>query len=440
MTRVERRSAGRAHLVESARSSLWLVPLLCMGAAVILGLATDEIDQALAVDPSVDDVLWSIEDARTLTTTLAPALLTFLGVVFSITIVALQLASQQYSPRLLRTFVRKPLTKFTLGVFLGTFVYSVFVLLSFDAGSPAVAAQDGTEPFVPAFSVLVMVLATLACLVVFVFYVHATVTAMQVSSVVEAITEETRASIRSLRPVIGPDGPHTAPTPGDLGPVTAEIPWPRRPGVLHGVSVPPLVELAGAHGTVLVLTTEIGTHVHQGLVVARQHGGAAVPPWPIAGAFDVGLERNLYQDPAYGLRQLVDVASRALSAAVNDPTTAIQALDRIEELLVLAAGQPDPTGVYCDGAGVVRVVRPVPSFARMATLGFTEIIEFGGSSTQVSRRVTAALDLLDPMVTEPADREVLDAARRLLDEHVRRHVADPLARVFALQPDRLGLG
>jgi uncharacterized membrane protein len=436
VSRIERRSVRTAQFVESVKSSLWVVPLACMALAFVLGLAADSIDQTIAYAPDEEvDVAWSIDDARAVITTIAPSLLTFLGVVFSITIVALQLASQQYSPRLLRTFVRAPLTKFTLGIFLGTFLFALMVMLEFDSG---VDGDEATVPYVPVFSLLMVVLATMGCLVVFVFYVHAIVRAMQVSAVVESITKETRGAVVTTRPAH--TDAETVPEARQLGPVTGELRWRRKAGVLQGVGIPPLVELARRSDTVIELTVEIGSHVHQGLLVARLHGGAAVDPARLSAAFHLGVERNLYQDPAYGIRQLVDVASKALSPAVNDPTTALQALDRVEELLTLAVVRPDPTGVYRDDAGQVRLVRPVASFARLADLGLTEIILFGASTPQISRRVVAALDVLGELATSGADRSAVASLRRLLEAEVAALVPEGERRTRALQPDRLGMG
>ncbi|MCD9624999.1 DUF2254 domain-containing protein [Rhabdothermincola salaria] len=434
---IERRNTQRSQWVETIRSSLWVVPMGCLAVAFVLGLVSEGIDEAIAYEPEADATWWSVEDARAVITTIAPALLTFLGVVFSITIVALQLASQQYSPRLLRTFVRAPLTKFTLGIFLGTFLFALMVMLQLDAGAPGLEGELGRDPFVPVFSLLMVVLGTMGCLVVFVFYVHAIVRAMQVSVVVETIAEETRRAVVANRAATGHDEPVEVP---ELGPITSVVHWRRRSGVLQGVGIPPLVELAVAHDTVIELTTEIGVHVHHGLLVARLHGGTPVDPARLASAFHLGVERNLYQDPSYGLRQLVDVASKALSPAVNDPTTALQALERVEELLVLAAGREDPDGIYHDDEGVVRVVRPVATFGRLLDLGFTEIILYGASSPQISRRLVAALDAVRAAARRPDDQAAVEVLRRLLTEEVARHVPDGEWRERAMAPDRLGLG
>ena len=160
---IERRNIQRSQWLETVRSSLWVVPMACLALAFVLGLVSEGIDEAIAYQPDADATWWSVEDARAVITTIAPALLTFLGVVFSITIVALQLASQQYSPRLLRTFVRAPLTKFTLGIFLGTFLFALMVMLSFDAGAPGADGAVAREPFVPVFSLLMARWAAWSC-------------------------------------------------------------------------------------------------------------------------------------------------------------------------------------------------------------------------------------------------------------------------------------
>ncbi|MBJ7455515.1 MAG: DUF2254 domain-containing protein, partial [Thermoleophilia bacterium] len=154
--------------------------------------------------------------------------------------------------------------------------------------------------------------------------------------------------------------------------------------------------------------------------------------------FLLGGERTLIQDPGFGLRQIVDIAARALSPAINDPTTAVQAVDRLTSLVAVLARRPDPTGFYTDGDGVVRVSAPEPGFARLAELAYTEISLFGADSPQVTRRLLAAYDVLEGL-TDGARREAVDAIRRRT--LAAMDAAMPAAfRDIAAHPDRLGFG
>jgi uncharacterized membrane protein len=152
-----------------------------------------------------------------------------------------------------------------------------------------------------------------------------------------------------------------------------------------------------------------------------------------------GIERTMAQDPAFGFRQLVDIAERALSPAINDPTTAVQAIDRIHDLLRRVARRPAATGVHADADGVPRLVVPVPSWNDLLHLGCDEIRQYGAGSLQVCRRLHAMFeDLLT--VTDPGRAEAVRAQVALLDRAVARAFVDPEDRAAAGCPDRQGVG
>lgn len=153
----------------------------------------------------------------------------------------------------------------------------------------------------------------------------------------------------------------------------------------------------------------------------------------------VGVERTFHQDFAFGLRQLSDIGLRALSAAVNDPTTAVQAIDRIVQFLSAVAGRPLDAALYRDRRGNVRLVQPVPGWTELVDLGFAEIRGCAVGSPQVTRRIIAGLD--DLALTAPSDRrEPLLRHRALLVEAVELTVPEASDRAFALRPDRQGIG
>jgi uncharacterized membrane protein len=153
----------------------------------------------------------------------------------------------------------------------------------------------------------------------------------------------------------------------------------------------------------------------------------------------VGRERTLYQDPAYGLRQLVDIAAQSLSPALNAPTTATQVIDRLTDLLPRIAAAPDPTGLFADAEGRLRVAVPVIRWPQMVQLAFTEIRVFGARSPQVVRRTLAALETLLDRVP-PERRPPLERERRLLLAAARATAASEAERDEAVNPDDLGLG
>jgi uncharacterized membrane protein len=210
-------------------------------------------------------------------------------------------------------------------------------------------------------------------------------------------------------------------------------------GVLLGVDAHRLARLAAEHGCVLRLLVPIGQYVPQGAPLVEVHGGRVPPAEDVLRALDLGRERTLYQDPAYGIRQLVDIAAQALSPAVNAPTTAVQVLDRLTDLLPGIASRPDPTGLVADERRELRLVVPVPTWSELVTLSFTEIRRFGAASPQVTRRLAAVLDELLAACPERRWPE-LERERELLVRAVEASVPDAEGRRVALAPDALGLG
>jgi uncharacterized membrane protein len=183
----------------------------------------------------------------------------------------------------------------------------------------------------------------------------------------------------------------------------------------------------------------VGTFAPRGFELVEVLGGPAssLRPSEILRSMNTSAARTIYQDPSYGVRQLVDIAIRALSAAINDPTTAVQALDRLHGVVRAVATRPDPSGLYVGADSAVRLIVPVPGWDRLVELAFTEIALYGANAPQVTRKLTAIFDDLAALV--PAERlEAIDAQRAWLREEVgRRHILFP-DRV--LTPDPLGLG
>jgi uncharacterized membrane protein len=368
----------------------------------------------------------NLDDARTLLATIATALLTFTGVVFSITLVALQMASTQYSPRVLRSFVRKPVTKLALSTFIATFVYSLTLLARVGTTTKAHTVAQG--------AVGLAYLLVMASVIVFVVFVNATVRSMRVTYVIEAVFRETLGSARAL--FIDESEYRAAESPRDE-PVTARIAFARPDAALDGIDAHRLVHVASTHDCVLQLCAPVGTFLYRGQNVIEVVGGTPPEPAEVLKAMNASPTRALYQDPSYGIRQLVDIAIRALSPAVNDPTTAVQSLDRLHGVLRAVANRPDPSGNYIDPAGAVRLVMPVVGWDRLVGLAFTEIGLFGAGSPQISRKLLAIFDDLQAIV--PPERQApLDAQRDWLRTEVaqRQHLPED----EALVADPLGLG
>jgi uncharacterized membrane protein len=414
----------RAHLREWRRESLWLWPAVAAIGAWVAGDIAARYLHSFTLHEGLFPT--NLDDARTLLATIATALLTFTGVVFSITLVALQMSSTQYSPRVLRTFVRKPITKLALSTFIATFVYSLTLLARVGTTTAAHTVPQG--------AVGLAYLLVMASVLVFVVFVHSTVRSMRVSYVIQAVYNETLESIYAM--FVPAAAYHEAPEPPfDAAPVL--VSFDRADAVIDGVDTHHLAEVARQHGCVLRLRVQVGTYMVRGADLMEVHGGAAPRTTQLLGALDCFAVRSLYQDPCYGVRQLVDIAIRAVSAAINDPTTAVQALDRLHGILRAIADRPEPSGVFLDSAGVARLVVPVPDWNRVFDLAFTEISLYGAGDPQISRKLISIFDDLASCVT-PDRRAAIDSRRQWLGNEVAGRHSLNVDEVLTADP--LGLG
>lgn len=415
----------RAQLREVVRNGLWVIPSAFTLGAVGLALLLHRVDREL--DPDSLQILFDGDtgSAQSLLSTIAGTVMTFTSLLISVTLVALQLASQQFSPRVLRTFFRDTGTKVALGLFVGTFVYNLTVLRQIEP-----SAGGG----VPRLSITVAFVLALVSLGTFVWFVDHVVHAIRIVSIVDAVAADTRAAIREVHvagePAASDEVPDRAP---DLV-LRSE----RAPGAITTIDEDDLVDLAARHRCLLRFVPRVGQYVPSGaplVEVWSEDGSApAISPPEVLAFVGLNRERTMTQDAAFGFRQLVDIAEKALSPAVNDPTTAVQVLDRIHDLLRRVAVAPDPSGYHRDGTGRLRLVLPVARWDSLVALACDEIRFYGGGSHQVQRKMRAMLDDLGTVVDE-ARRAPLERQRRLLDAAAARHFPDDEDRAAALTGD-----
>ncbi|WP_328394244.1 DUF2254 domain-containing protein [Streptomyces sp. NBC_00390] len=430
-----RRPRALSPLREHLRDTFWFAPTLALVLVCVLWWAADSLD-ALILDSlqeagQYDDVHYLTgiaEDAKTIVTTISAAMMTFIGVVFSISLVAVQMAAGNFSPRVVRIFIRSRISKLTFSVFLATFLLSLLVLTAYDSESDPALVKS--VPLVQSALTLLMVALSL---LLFIAYVTQTLQLMKVGPVVERVTKESLHVLAKM-PVQAAEGE-------PLAAEVARVNHQGRSGTLRDVHVARLVRIARRRGVVLRLIPRIGDFVVPGMPVIAVHGEPGHVPvrWALRSTVSVGVERTFHQDLGFGLRQLSDIALRALSPAVNDPTTAVQCLDRIVLFLAMVSNRPLGAVHHRDSKGVVRLVQDVPEWGDLVDLGFTEIRGCAVGSPQVSRRMVAGIDDLLRFV--PAERrEPLKRHRALLVQAVERTVPEAAERAFALEPDRQGIG
>jgi uncharacterized membrane protein len=432
-----------ARLREWLNTGMWFLPMVWAFGAMAAALVVVELDRHLGGDRPT----WLVfgrgpDSARQVLAAVAASTIAFTGTVFSITIVALQLASTQFSPRVLRTFLRDRPSQHCFGTFVATALYSLIVLREVGTTDDAVA--------VPGLAVSGAFLLVVASVFAFVFLVHHVAQSIRAVSIMDAVAAEARASIEANHPpAAAPGTPDDDADPAGAAPAVpagdaalteaAQVIVAPGPGALLGIDEDDLVAVAARHDCVLEVALRVGDSVVTGMPVVRVHGAAAtVPPAAVLAHLGVGPERTLYQDTAFGFRQLVDMAEKALSPAVNDPTTAVQALDRIHDLLRRLVARPDPEGRYRDDTGALRLVVPQVTWEDHLRLGCSEVRQFGAGSIQIARRLRALL--LDLREAAPAGRRsAVEAELGALDRAVARAYVDEHDRALALEPDLQGL-
>lgn len=367
--------------IERLRSAIWPVPAAMALAAMALSAVTLALDHARAADAGGGLFLYDgdAESARSLLGAIASALLTFTGLVFTVTMLVLQLASSQLSPRVMRTFLQDRGNQVVLGVFVGTLVYAMLILR---------AVRSPPDAFVPGLSVWIALLLLLGSVAAFIYYIHHMANAIRATQVMDRVASETAAAIRARFPepveaqAAIPEATRTAPS---------RVVRAGRSGSLEGVDLERLVQLAADGGARLEVMPRIGAWVAEGSPVIRVWSGADGPDdGSLEDALAIVRERTVAGDPGFGIRQLVDIGLRALSPGINDPTTAIQSIDRIHTLLrdLLGRAIPGPDAVDASG----RVVVHVRTWSDLVGEAVDELERAATEQPRVRQRIAAMLD------------------------------------------------
>ncbi len=398
---------------EALRTNLWLIPAIESVAAVALFAVTLAIDEAafhgeLRLPPWV--ISGSPDAARQILSSLAGALITVVGVVFSVMIVALTLASQQFGPRMLRTFIRDRGSQLTLGTFVATFFYAMLTLISIGSS------------FVPHLSVTVALALTAIDLGVLIYFIHHIATAIQLPAVIAGIAHDLNRAIDAEAGPVQASGSQpggTAPASGSSAEIllarldrSGRVVAAPASGYLRFVKNATLVRIAAEHDAVIRL------HYRPGHFLTKDHPMATV--WPPEAATAIGrrLEsvhitgplRTLSQDIAFGIDQLVEIAIRALSPAVNDTFTALTCIDWLGDSLSKIAVEWHPQSLHLDRLGAIRLITVPVSYERLVQRSFEKVRQAADGMPAVLMRQLDALSKV--MAVAPAGRSqvLLDQA------------------------------
>jgi uncharacterized membrane protein len=418
---------------EALRTNLWVVPTLEVIAAIILYAVTHEIDRA-AAGGSLMLPSWmhfgTADSARQILASLAAAVITVVGVVFSITMVTLTLASTQFGPRMLRNFIRDRATQFTLGTFVATFVYATLVLISIGSG-----AHGGN--FVPHLSITVSVGLVTLSMAVLIYFIHHTAASIQLPQVIARIAKDLSQAIEAESTT---DGSHAV-----AGPSVEELL--RRmderggdvlapsSGYLQFVQHDTLTHLAAKKGAVIRLLFRPGHFL--------VHGHPIATVWPPEAAESVtqalrkahvtGSSRTLAQDLSFAFDQLVEIALRALSPAVNDTFTALTCIDWLGASLCQVTSDSQPVRVHRDSHGFVRLITADVSYRRLVERAFEKIRQAGRGMPAVMIRQLDALAKIADHTTTEEQRELILKQALMIRTACQQSVPEPSDRADVIR-------
>ena len=388
----------RTHrLMSHVRSSLWFVPVVCVLAGAALSFTTIWIDTAFDNELVPEWLTGGPDAALAILSTVAASMVSLAALVLTITMVVVQLAMGQFSPRIVQTILRDKPSQIAIGLFVATFVHAMLALRE-------VVFEDGGS--VPGLAIVVAYLLVIISVVVLVLYVHHIGRSLRVSALIELVGTDTRQLLDEVY------GERMDPEPTD-----ADVICSPKSGVITAIGRDDLVAHAQRSRCVLEMVPALGAFVPAGAPLFRVSGNRdALDDDAISECVLLGLERTLDEDVAYGMRMLVDMAERSLAdSPFLDPTTAVQAIDRLHDCLRQLARRVFPDGRYRDENGEVRLIVPVMDWDAFVNLAFDEIRLAGAQSPQVTRRLTDALDDLETVAPPERQAALRRRARPVAD-------------------------
>jgi uncharacterized membrane protein len=410
---------------EALRTNLWLVPAVMVAITVLFFMLTYSLDR-MAQEGHWDLPGWvtsgGADAARQTLIAIAAAMITTAGVVFSVTTLVLQLASQQFGPRMLRNFIRDFGTQFSLGAYVSTFAYSLLALG---------AVQSAPAPdFVPHITITFAVVQTFADLVVLIYFIHHVAASIQLSGVVSDIARDFRTTLAALQgDARKARAHHRGVSPvDDRASLDRTTPvYAAASGYLQAIDHEQLVEIAAASSAVITLIHRPGHFLVDGQELALVTPPEAAPAISeaLAIAHLIGPNRTLTQDLGFAIDQLVEIAIRALSPAVNDPFTALNCIDWLGDCLCRAVAEPLPDGIYRDHAGIIRVLEPVITLERLVKGSTDKIRQAASGQPPILIRQIENFTKLMAAVRTPDQRDVVLRHAELVFRNAEASIPEP---------------
>jgi uncharacterized membrane protein len=420
-------------LVYQFRGGFLIRPVLIALGLGAAGAVLSAVEETVpAISRAVPTVLFPSADpqvAQVILGCIATSTMTIVSIVFAILLMTLTLASMQFSPRIIVSFTQDRVTQQTLGIFLGTFAYCLAAL-------PAARSQP--VPFAPVATVFGAMLLALASVGWLLFFINHISRAISVNHIVDRIAWETEQVIEDMMP-----HPRrgASPEPSSEESAAPGAPVPNRvSGYIRYINTDRLLALGTAAGRTIRVLRRVGHFVPAGVPLVEVSGPSAPSELldAVLGAFDLGPTRTLEQDAEFGVLQIVDIALRAISPAVNDPSTAISCVDQLSRILIRFAARERPAALLRDGTGSVRVRLVWPDFERMLEAAFEQIRQYAKADLAVNLRMMRALTDIAAAVSDVAFRRLLaDRGQRIVagcESHFNKdELSEMLTRLATLQ-------
>jgi len=398
------------HIWEDLRSSFWFLPgvMVVVAVGLALGLITLDANFDMSMDERLPLLFGAgAAGARGLLMTVASSMITVAGMVFSITIVALTLTSSQYTSRVLRNFMRDRRNQMVLGVFVGIFAYCLVVLRTIREGDE--------EAFVPSLAVMGGLLLAFVGIAFLIFFIHHISVLIQASNIIATAARETIAAIDHLYPE-DPDDADDEDASGRSVPSFAEQTWTalpsKRTGYIQSINSDGLLEFATKRSVIVRMQRSIGDFVAEGAALATMNGVHTADEettTALNAMYEIGRHRTVQQDPGFGIRQLVDIALKALSPGINDTTTAVMCVDYLSAILARLAARRVATPHRLDGE-TMRVIAQGPTFESLLAEAFDQIRQHATGNVAVLTKQLIALETI-------ADRTRSEKRRQSMRHH-----------------------
>lgn len=412
-------------LWSNLRASFWFLPSLIVAFSTALAVGLIEVDSSGSQDWMAD---WprlfgaGAAGARGMLATIAGSMMTVVGVTFSMTLMTLALASSQYTSRILRNFMSDRVTQVVLGIFAGVFTYCLIVLRTVRGGD-----EGG---FVPSLSVAFSVVLAIGGIGTLIFFIHHIASSIQASSIIASVARETLVAVDRLYPEnLGREA-----TEEEVDPSLPPLPtwnWQavmaQRNGYLQSVDNEAFLRLAREHKTIVRMERGVGEFIVQGtplVSLALENPPDEEIIAALRAAYSIDRFRTVHQDCAFGIRQLVDMALRALSPGINDTTTAVMCVDYLTAILARLASREIPSSRRYEDREL-RVISIGPTFAGLVAESFDQIRGSAEGNVAIMLRILGALQTITSLTGSPSRQRVLREQVEDIAEMAKRTIESP---------------